>query len=337
MNRLLLSTLYILFSFSSLNAQSITGIWRGHFIQQSIFGTSDRYKFEVQINHLSNNSIKGVTYSYKTTVFYGKATFQGIFTKRTNNVLLKEIKLEEVKISGQSDPCLMTLYLEFSKIGKLQTLTGSYTSVNINDKLDCGSGRVYLEKVTESDFKKEDFLTKKPNQSSNNTSTVKLKPGAESDLISKKQSEKKETEKTPEIELPKNQKEKESETLKEEIFLPSEVIKRENKVANTVSIPEGKVRIEIYDNGEIDNDTVTVYHNKECIINKKMLTTKPITFSFEINKENPLHEFILYADNLGTIPPNTALMLIYSGSQRYELSLTSTIKQNAVVVIKYKE
>lgn len=337
MKRFLLVSLYILISFSSLTAQSITGIWRGHFIQQSIFGTSDRYKFEVQINHLPNNSIKGVTYSYKTTVFYGKASFQGIFTKRTNNVLLKEIKLEEVKISGQSEPCLMTLYLEYSKMGRLQTLTGSYTSVNITDKLDCGSGRVYLEKVTESDFKKENFLTDKPKSNSNNNSIVKVRPGAENDLIDKKQNDKKEVEKIFEAEPLKEQKKKENEILKEEIVLPKEVAKREQKLAKNLNLPAGIVRIEIYDNGEIDNDTVTVYHNKECIINRKMLTTKPITFSFEINKENPEHEFVLYADNLGTIPPNTALILIYSGSQRYELSLTSTIKQNAVVVISYKE
>lgn len=336
MNRFLLTTLYFLFSIIILQAQSLTGIWRGYFIQQSILGTSDRFKFEVQINHLSNNSLMGVTYSYKTTVFYAKASLQGIYTKKTKNVLIKEIKIIKVKISDQSEPCLMTCYLEFSKIGRLQTLTGSYTSVNINDKLDCGSGRVYLEKVTESDFKKEDFLIAKSKPSNNNT-TSKYKPGAESDLVDKNKLEKKEVDKKVEPEDTKIEIEEKKEEPKKEFNLPTDVIKRENFVSKTLNLPAGKVKIEIYDNGEIDNDTVTVYHNKECIVNKNLLTTQPISFTFEISKEDPRHEFILFADNLGTIPPNTALMLIFAGGKRYELSLTSTKNQNAVVVISLKE
>ena len=46
-------------------------------------------------------------------------------------------------------------------MGKLEILEGNFISVNIKDKGDCGSGKVYLERVTTSDFKKEPFLLKK--------------------------------------------------------------------------------------------------------------------------------------------------------------------------------
>jgi len=44
----------------------------------------------------------------------------------------------------------------------------------------------------------------------------------------------------------------------------------------------------------------------------------------------------MVAENLGTIPPNTALMIVTAGSQRYELFLTSTEQKNAVVKIVFQ-
>src|SRR5438094_4361296 len=124
--------LYFLLVFSiTAGAQNITGIWKGYFVQNNFGISEDRYKFEVQIEQLPNSGINGVTYSYKTTVFYGKAEAKGIYTKKTNNILLNEIKLVDLKISDQSQPCLMTCYLEYGKIGDVETLTGTYSSRNV--------------------------------------------------------------------------------------------------------------------------------------------------------------------------------------------------------------
>ena len=119
------------------------------------------YKYEVQIDQLKNYSLQGVTYSYRTTVFYGKATFEGIWFPKTQSMLLKELKLVELKIQGNSEACAMTCTLDYSKDGKTEMLKGTFTSINTRSKRDCGSGTVYLEKVEESDFQKEDFLLKK--------------------------------------------------------------------------------------------------------------------------------------------------------------------------------
>ncbi|MFX4528016.1 hypothetical protein ABTB01_19565, partial [Acinetobacter baumannii] len=89
--------------------------------------------------------------------FYGKASAQGIYNVKSKTLLLKETGLLDLKIGDKSEPCLMTCYLDYSKIGKLEVLQGTFISINIKDKGDCGSGTVYLEKVPTSDFKKEDF------------------------------------------------------------------------------------------------------------------------------------------------------------------------------------
>lgn len=158
-------TSFLLFCSLALGAQNLTGIWRGYFGSSSGLYKGDTrqemYKYEVQIDQQSNNALKGVTYSYQSTVFYGKATLQGIYTAQTKNLILKELVLEELKIADKSEPCLMTCYLEYSKMGNLEVLQGTFISINVKSKVDCGSGKVYLERVKESDFKLEPFLSKK--------------------------------------------------------------------------------------------------------------------------------------------------------------------------------
>ncbi|NCT94772.1 MAG: hypothetical protein GXC72_10135, partial [Chitinophagaceae bacterium] len=69
-------TLLSILWFFAADAQQLTGIWRGYFSSSNGLFREDMreemYKYEVQINQLPNNALEGVTYSYKSTVFYGK-------------------------------------------------------------------------------------------------------------------------------------------------------------------------------------------------------------------------------------------------------------------------
>ena len=119
-----------------LFSQNLTGIWRGWFNQKDYNTTTgnttdDTYKYEVQINQHGDNSVDGVTYSYKKTEFYGKASLHGLVSQKTNNIIIKEIRLIEHHSSNSSSTtCLMTCYFDYVKRGKLEILTGTYTSIN---------------------------------------------------------------------------------------------------------------------------------------------------------------------------------------------------------------
>jgi len=95
--------------------------------------------------------------------------------------------------------------------------------------------------------------------------------------------------------------------------------------------------IELYDNGEIDGDTVSIYHNNELIVNHAGISDKPVTVKIKIDKKQPHHELVMVADNLGSIPPNTSLMIITAGKKRYEIFISSTEQKNAKVVIDLEE
>jgi hypothetical protein len=83
------------------------GIWRGYFY--SGYGAfKQQYKYEIQLNELPNpnsqKSVQGVTYSYRTTVFYGKASLQGIYDSKNKSITIKETKLVELRIADKSEP-----------------------------------------------------------------------------------------------------------------------------------------------------------------------------------------------------------------------------------------
>lgn len=110
---------------------------------------------------------------------------------------------------------------------------------------------------------------------------------------------------------------------------------REKEVVQTITIDTSEIKIELYDNAEIDGDTVTIFLNNTLLLYKKMLTDKPLTLTITAFP-NTDYEFMMYADNLGRIPPNTSLMIITAGKKRYEMRISSSEQKSAVVRFRYQ-
>lgn len=102
------------------------------------------------------------------------------------------------------------------------------------------------------------------------------------------------------------------------------------KNTQVLQVKSNKINVELYDDGEIDNDIVSVYFNKDRIVHQKSLNTQAVTLTLDLLKEKT-NELILAAENLGNIPPNTALMVITDGVSRYEIRLSADFKNNASV------
>jgi hypothetical protein len=117
---------------------------------------------------------------------------------------------------------------------------------------------------------------------------------------------------------------------------PPQVRQRTNNLIQTVDLTSPEIRIELYDDGIIDHDTVTVYFNGKAVVYKNMLTHQPIraTLTALPDRDNDL---ILYADNLGDIPPNTALMIVYAGGEQYDIRVTSDLSTNGMVRFRLKQ
>ena len=332
--RLTFTLLSLLLLCTSVQAQKLTGIWRGYFsAANGIFRDDigeEMYKYEVQIDQQSDNSVKGVTYSYKSTVFYGKSTMQGIYTASSKNLIVKELKLVELKIGSNSEPCLMTCYLDYVKIGKLEVLQGTFISTNAKNKKDCGSGKVYLERVLKSDFELEEFLAHPKPAAPITQQKPMVKPSNKDSDIVNRDNETDNTATTIKTTVPENKK---SITTN---VTPKVLVQRDNFLIKRILTSEPIVKVELFDNGTIDNDTISLYHNNEQVIIKGKLNYQPLTYSFNCGNEPVNHELILVAENLGEIPPNTAIMVVTIGKKRQEIFLTSDEKKNAKIIIEYK-
>lgn len=409
MKRLLVFIL--LFISCNVFSQNLTGIWRGYFYAD-VGPYKEYYKYEVQINQLNNNALQGVTYSYRTTIFYGKATCDGIWFFKTKSLLLRELKLIELKMTGSATACAMTCDLDYSVDGKTQILKGTYTSVVTDTKNNCGSGTVYLERVKESEFHKEDFLLKKPGKPlPNKTDSIKPKPNSPVNDVTKQNAKKLQSalgvtpdgkvgpktlaqlktqapdfnekldlnntnqvnkliniikknntataKKNPPVNS-SNQKQQTPSTIKKDTIakttpaqtppvqtqikniptktilpVPDVIKSRSNPLVKTIITNLTDIKVELYDNGEIDGDTITVYDNNAVIAWKKRLTNKPVTLNIKADANITSHEFVMVADNLGSIPPNTALMIITTGGKRYQLFISSDKQKNAKVIVQY--
>ena len=353
---LIIFTLLPAFSVSSL-AQDLTGIWRGYFITDN----GGQYRFEVQIEQSGSHTLSGVTYSYQDKRFYGKSTMTGNFSKASGNALIQEIKTIEIKIEKGFVPCIQKCLLTYAKSGKEEFLEGLFSSiVEKSDSLfgyqkgdDCGGGTMYLRRVPTSDFYVEPFLRKKnqlvnskqpsvknntvannqtkttsrppattpkPKVTEDNSNTVLVKPKKDSML--KVEVEPIRPDEKPNLVLRPNNKDNVLRT-------------RENNLIRTLIVYSENVNVKLYDNGEIDDDTISVYLDDQLVLSKKRLTASAITLNLKLDEENPDHELILVAENLGRIPPNTSLMIVTAGDQRFEVRITSTEQKNAMVRFKY--
>ena len=119
--------------------------------------------------------------------------------------------------------------------------------------------------------------------------------------------------------------------------VPHPILTRENPIVKQIETLPGEMMIDLYDNGEIDGDTVSIYHNNELIISRRGLSDKPIHFSIKVDAIQPHHELVMVANNLGSIPPNTSVMIITVNNKRYEIHISSSEQKNAKVVIDLKE
>jgi hypothetical protein len=102
-----------------------------------------------------------------------------------------------------------------------------------------------------------------------------------------------------------------------------------------VLVDTGTLRLDFYDNAVVDGDSITVLVDKNVVIAHQRLTTKPITTYITIDLRHSFHEIEMVAENLGSIPPNTAMLIITAGSKKYQLFLSSTKTKSAMVRFVY--
>ena len=90
-------------------------------------------------------------------------------------------------------------------------------------------------------------------------------------------------------------------------------LKRRSDIQSLIEISSAEkdsIEIALYDNGIVDNDTASLYLNDSLLLYKQMVSANPVLLYISLDKKNPLSKLKLVAENLGSIPPCTAFMVI---------------------------
>ncbi len=110
---------------------------------------------------------------------------------------------------------------------------------------------------------------------------------------------------------------------------------RRKDLVRIIDFTDDTVKVELYDNGDFDYDTSSIFFNDNLVISKQLLQTKtPITFYVTLDSVETNNDLVMYAENLGLIPPNSGLMVLTDKTHRYEVSMESDYIKSATVRLR---
>jgi hypothetical protein len=139
---------------------------------------------------------------------------------------------------------------------------------------------------------------------------------------------------TVSISTPLSQKKESIEGTK---HLPEIVADRKNESMQDIYFKNDSLVLSLYDNGIVDGDTVSVFLNGETIISKQMLKTVATKKTIYISSQMDSVQLVLFAENLGTIPPNTGLLTVRDGDDIYQVRFSADLQKNASITFRRKK
>lgn len=116
-----------------------------------------------------------------------------------------------------------------------------------------------------------------------------------------------------------------------------EAEKRVTVIQQVVSIKSDSLQLSLYDNGEVDGDTVSVLLNGITILERQGLSTRAVKKTIYLPKDYDSLQIVMYAETLGSIPPNTGLLVIRDGQDTYEIRFIGDLQKNAGILLRRRK
>lgn len=278
------------------NAQSVSGNWYG-IGEVDLYGVHNSYLSELILKQKGNKITGEFNYFFRDEILKSKVT--GTYSPKTRLLTLNAFPLLNYQATNKNGAdCPMIGYFTLKVSRAESSLTGMFEPI---DKYQ------YTCPTISSTLKKEIYVkpapapAKRPDAGQMIATKEKVQPApviVESPVVT---------------------------ALQQRAFEESPVIE----------IGADSLRIAFYDNGEIDNDTISIFYNRALIGEKKMLSLEPLSFTLPV--DTSINEIAMFAENMGSIPPNSAVAIIYVDGKRYELFLSSTYIKNATIRFRKKK
>ena len=318
MFRLYVTILFSLFA-GAMHAQTVKGAWYGR-ADVVTPGASSNYLTELILKQ-KGTDVEGIFgYYFKDT--YQSFFIRGTYDPKTRMILIKNIPLlfhASPTRTGIECPMNFQGRLMVSKVSS--TLKGSFytepkykytcpeLTVNMTMDTEQNNDSILLNTVAGKKFwqpREEDVVISVYDSSVFRT-TASVQTAAQT---------------KPEAQVNEN------------ANLIEEFGRRNNIYEKDIVVYDDSILVSFYDNGDIDNDTISVFLNKKPILVKRGLSARALNVYIGLDSTTDLNELSMFADNLGEFPPNTALMVISDRKRSYELYLSASLKQNSSVRLR---
>jgi hypothetical protein len=294
----LLVTFCFLFHLAGLS-QNVSGEWYGVGSVVKV-GSHNSYLSELIIKQKGNKVTGEFNYFFRSDAIKTKVT--GTYNPQTRELLLNAQPVLAYKAKNQNGadcPMEGSFTLRISRVET--SLTGQFNPI-FSYRFTCPAINVKL---------------------------VKQKPG---EKIPPPPPETPELQFEEKVAPPKEVKKETAEDPDKKII--EKLNARAFEVNPVIEVDADSLKITLYDNGEVDNDTISLFYNRKLVAYKKMLSDKPLNFTLPL--DTAVNEVAMYAENLGSIPPNTALCIVYAGDQRFELNMSSSFIKNSAIRFRKK-
>jgi len=316
------------------NAQDLTGTWEGLM--------KDEY---LKINIIQNdNKLCGYTYDVvlKNKSSHCKAYFKGLYDKETKiwtltgtrfienkgNHVLMMVKLWKVPQAGndilRSTVLIQDLFSNFFDAAATEFFW--LRRISTKTKIPAIGMPVCDEVVKEKPVTPKKPIITTPEKKQpiiNKKDSIKVNPTPIEPKPIKVKTDSIESKKPIAVYLKDDQ-------------LTSKMNKRNQLTLSTLKINSRHVQIKMYDNGTVDNDSVSIFYNGNLLKKHVRLTEEPIILELDLDEKTNSHEITLYAENMGLFPPNTALIVVTCGKNRYELHSSTNFNDNNVLKLEYE-
>lgn len=112
---------------------------------------------------------------------------------------------------------------------------------------------------------------------------------------------------------------------------------RKSEFSQEVYFKSDSLILTLYDNGEIDGDTVSVYLNGEVVMPSQGLKSSAIRKTIHMDDGLETFTLVMFAESLGKYPPNTGLLVIRDGNDVYNLRFSSDFQKSSGIVFRRKQ
>ncbi len=117
-----------------------------------------------------------------------------------------------------------------------------------------------------------------------------------------------------------------------------DLAKRKIETIEQLFIASDSLQFSLYDNGEVDGDTVSIILNGKTIVSRQGLSTTAFTKTVYITPDlGDTIQLIMYAENLGALAPNTGLLVLQYDNKRQEIRFSGDLNKNAAITLRRKE